>query len=572
MTTSLETEFVSYLFDLSTAWQDAISVIWPVLQLEHWRWDGQRPVSDPIKAPEHQTPTSGHVLGHAYEQWVHASNKHNAQGIFYTPTHILHTIFAHLPPHQEMPSLLDPACGCGAFLIEALHVLPSRGYALADVFEQLHGVDLDSTAIAQTRRGVVLSLLALSRERPPVPADVLRHVLAHQLICADALDLALWSHRQFDCIVGNPPYVLLQAQDNAAFESYARANYVCATYKVDLYPLFFERTLSWLAPGGWFALITPKTFLTNTHMVACRRMLTEQATIQTLIDMQYPVFPRASVDTVITMGYGSAPTPAHEINILHARDAEQITHHTTLAVSSIKRDASLRMNVHHQSWHADMMAQIASHTTALSSWCFAYFGVQTNHRPTYVSDVAHDPSWLPCVDGGDLLAFSQSSASAFVCTLPEAIKSGGRASVHQQQRIGVRQIGHVPIAGIIEAGTYSLNTVYNVCLHDFEPSRLYTLLGWLNSALIGWIWRTQHADAKRTFPKIKKAPLLALPAPVDGLELAPLVQQMWLCSYGAPAWHALKRQIDQAIFEALDIDASTQQRIWEEVEPWLASS
>ena len=246
MTTSLETEFVSYLSGLSVAWQDTLTVIWPALQMTHWRWDGQRPVSASIAHPTTQTPVDGHALGHAYERWVHAHNAQSAQGIFYTPKHILHTIFDHLPPYPKMPSLLDPACGCGAFLIEALHFLPQRGYPLADVLGQLHGVDLDPMAIVQARRGVVLSLLALSADGPPVAAEVLLEILVSQLICADALDLSLWSARQFDCVVGNPPYVLLRDQDNATFEAYAREHYACATYKVDLYPLFFERALSWL--------------------------------------------------------------------------------------------------------------------------------------------------------------------------------------------------------------------------------------------------------------------------------------------------------------------------------------
>ena len=83
--------------------------------------------------------------------------------------------------------------------------------------------------------------------------------------------------------------------------------------------------------------------------------------------------------------------------------------------------------------------------------------------------------------------------------------------MYEQERIGVRQIGRRPIATLIPAGWYSLNTIYNIFFTKPVEYRLEYILGLLCSELLGFYWEHHFFDQKRTFPKIKKAPLLSLP-------------------------------------------------------------
>ena len=64
------------------------------------------------------------------------------------------------------------------------------------------------------------------------------------------------------------------------------------------------------------------------------------------------------------------------------------------------------------------------------------------------------------------------------------------------------------------------------------------MLGLLSSNLLGWYWELRYFDQKKFFPKVKKAPLLALPVPTidfsdpDGVAnhdlMVELVQRMLL--------------------------------------------
>lgn len=99
-------------------------------------------------------------------------------------------------------------------------------------------------------------------------------------------------------------------------------------------------------------------------------------------------------------------------------------------------------------------------------------------------------------------------------TRPEAIKSGGKLSVYESERIGVRQIGRFPIASLLPGGWYSLNTIYNIYLTREVPFDLKFILGVLSSRMLQWYWELRFYDQKKTFPKIKKAHLLSIPIPV----------------------------------------------------------
>jgi hypothetical protein len=86
--------------------------------------------------------------------------------------------------------------------------------------------------------------------------------------------------------------------------------------------------------------------------------------------------------------------------------------------------------------------------------------------------------------------------------------------VHGQDRIGVRQIGEVPIATILPAGLLTLNTVYNIYFTRSTQYSLPFVQGLISSSLVQWYWKQTQFDQKKAFPKIKKAALLSIPVPL----------------------------------------------------------
>src|SRR5207244_5980608 len=117
----------------------------------------------------------------------------------------------------------------------------------------------------------------------------------------------------------------------------------------------------------------------------------------------------------------------------------------------------------------------------------------------------------PAIDGRNISRYALCPSSEFVDFRDAAIKSGGKEFVYEQPRVGVRQIGEVPIATILPAGLYSLNTIYNIFFIKPTQYDLRFILALLSAKLMQWYWKRCFFDQKETFPKIKKDALLAVP-------------------------------------------------------------
>ena len=316
----------------------------------------------------------------------------------------------------------------------------------------------------------------------------------------------------FDAVIGNPPYVLLQSLGLPEVFSYLSDKFESARYKIDTYHLFTEQAWRIANEGGFIGYITPNTFLRNKHAITLRALLLRQSEIKQLALFDYSVFDGASVDTsVILFKRSSKPLRNHQVII--ERFSSPIRKKIIGNVKQadwLKRD-DLNFDLPEVQRAASLLNKLHSHAVPLGEFATAYFGIQTHSRKKFVSKEPIDSSWKPALDGGNINRYSLNSPVEYVNTNPTAIKSGGKVFVYEQARIGVRQIGKRPIATLLPGGWYSLNTIYNIYFTKSVDFDIRFILGLIASNLFGWYWEIKFFDQKRTFPKIKKTPLLSLP-------------------------------------------------------------
>ena len=143
----------------------------------------------------------------------------------------------------------------------------------------------------------------------------------------------------------------------------------------------------------------------------------------------------------------------------------------------------------------------------------AYFGIQTYDRDKYVSEIKKTNDWKPVIDGKNIHNFLLDKPLEFVCFEKKAVKSGGNDNVYNTERICTRQIGETPIATIVPAGIYTLNTVYNLYFDKTTKYSIKYILGIMLSTCFKFYWKMKYFDEKKTFPKIKKDALLDMPIP-----------------------------------------------------------
>jgi hypothetical protein len=203
--------------------------------------------------------------------------------------------------------LLDPACGSGAFLIEAFDQLHAtyersndrlaelRGHrTLFDLDKRilennLYGVDLNEEAIEICR----LSLWIKTAERGKAltsldhPVRVGNSVVADPAVHPRGLDWQaafpeVFRQGGFDVVVGNPPYVRQELLSD--FKPYLQSQYASYHGMADLYVYFYELGLRMLKPGGLLSFIVTNKWMKSGYGEPLRRFFDEQAWIESVVD------------------------------------------------------------------------------------------------------------------------------------------------------------------------------------------------------------------------------------------------------------------------------------------------
>lgn len=191
---------------------------------------------------------------------------------------------------SSLPRLLDPACGTGVFLVQALALGLASGVGTpAQWLDALEGWDIQPHAVLATR--VQLLLLAQQALEPDdgggsAPTPEAPDSPGPRILCQDALAQDLEPHQRFPAVVGNPPWVgwetLAAAQRGPLLGLFQReglwvhqgAQRRLGAGKKDLSMLFLARALSaWLRPGGRLCFLLPYSLLASRAAEGLRRRL-----------------------------------------------------------------------------------------------------------------------------------------------------------------------------------------------------------------------------------------------------------------------------------------------------------
>ena len=203
--------------------------------------------------------------------------------------------------------LLDPACGSGAFLIEAFDQLHAtyeqsndrlaelRGHrTLFDLDRQilennLYGVDLNEEAIEICR----LSLWIKTAERGKAltsldhPIRVGNSVVDDASVHPKAFDWKaafpeVFERGGFDVVVGNPPYVRQEWLSD--YKPYLQSTYRAYHGMADLYVYFYELGLRMLKPGGLLSFIVTNKWMKAGYGEPLRRYFADAAWVESVVD------------------------------------------------------------------------------------------------------------------------------------------------------------------------------------------------------------------------------------------------------------------------------------------------
>jgi type I restriction-modification system DNA methylase subunit len=264
------------------------------------------------------------ILGHVYEDYL-SKEERKKLGEYYTPPEVVRYILDAVgyTSAEEIKGkkILDPSCGSGTFLVEAVRRLikslskkpykssvarpepDEASMILESVRNCIYGLDINIFACHITEMNLFFQTIDLyGAVKSKYKEEVFSGFNVFQ---TDSLmppkpkseDFSEWGksdsnnakgiagikRMKFDFVVGNPPYVRVQRLDKEQKEQYGKY-YRTPKANYDIYIIFIERGAKWLENSGKLGFITPDQYTLTNYGEKLRKFIAEKYKIEQFID------------------------------------------------------------------------------------------------------------------------------------------------------------------------------------------------------------------------------------------------------------------------------------------------
>ena len=214
--------------------------------------------------------------------------------------------------------ILDPACGSGAFLIEAFNQLHReydnangrlRDLGKASLFDpdesilkqNLYGVDLNEEAIEICRLSLWIKTAKHGHKLTSLDHTVR---VGNSIVNDPAFDPKAFDWEKafpevmaaggFDVVVGNPPYI--RQEWLAPYKPHWQQTFESFNSIADIYTYFFELGIKRLRPGGRLGFITSGSWVRGNFGSGLRGFLAKNARLESMVDFgEYQPFEDAEM-------------------------------------------------------------------------------------------------------------------------------------------------------------------------------------------------------------------------------------------------------------------------------------
>jgi type I restriction-modification system DNA methylase subunit len=430
--------------------------------------------------------------------------------------------------------ILDPSCGSGAFLTQALDFLTFEHRKIDELKASLLGgsivlSDIENTILERNIYGVDindeateiarLSLWLRTARRGRKLNNLNNNIKTGNSLINDALianeKAFIWQNEfrevfeqgGFDVIIGNPPY---GAQVSEIEKRYFDVNYTITQYNYDTYSFFFELCMKHLLkPSGILGFITPNTFMVLENGEKLRKLLFMENTAITLVET-LDAFSDAVVETMVSIFSRSIPSLDNRINILTKTKANidlpiENYNQNFLALKDILSSNKLITNYRASTNSFSLRKKIFSNSVPLTSIAKIITGVKPYQvgkgTPKQTRDIVNQKSftafekrsekWLPVIRGTQVLRYKLLNNNEFIyygvwLAEPRTI------DIFRGEKLFIRRTDDKLLVAYDDQDSISINSAHVLKIKNTDEHDYKTLMALLNSKLMKWVFQFEN--------------------------------------------------------------------------------
>ncbi|MCG9874723.1 MAG: N-6 DNA methylase [Leptospiraceae bacterium] len=392
-------------------------------------------------------------LSDYYERTLSNSYR-NQEGIYYTPSNIIQDMFKGITFHNDQ-TFLDPCCGTGNFLIEAIRngVHPKN----------IYGFDTDPNAV----------MIARERIKHLFGYDSTNIKVGNFLEIYRKLEL---QNDFFDFVFTNPPWgkKILKSEK----EYYSKL--LNCGKSIDTTSLFLSASLKVLNSNGLLGFLIQEAFF-NISTFENIRMISLEKTIPRIIDYDRPFKGLLTKAQAIILK--NKPSRDDSLTLCETRNKQHIRHQ-----SSFFKNPKKILNFWTTSEESEIISQIFSknHVTLENNANWA-LGIVTGNNEKYCS-TEQLPGYLPVYKGSDISKNKIKDPSTFIPPSFDLFQQVAPLEIYlSKEKLIYKFISNKLCFFHDDKQRYILNSA-NILIPNINVISCKDLSSLLNSEIMNWLF------------------------------------------------------------------------------------
>lgn len=458
------------------------------------------------------------TLGYLYLS-LRGLKERKTSGSYYTPPWLAKQLVEkHLPILKDEPTVFDPSCGTGMFLLQLPENLP-----LHNIF----GNDIDSVSVSLAR-------INLSLKYQVTTLKEIR-TIQNNLFVSDFLSNQSGS---YDIILGNPPWgAKLDANEKKNYQQH----FSCAAgSSIEIYDLFIEQSLRLLAPNGTLSFVLPEAVLTVKNHTPVRKLLLQHTFVRS-VEYLGEVFEQVHCPSIILTVSNDSFQPFFKNVLVILSDGSEFTTQVERIVSSDLFAFSLNDAEY---LLLQKILSCPNHTTLVDRSVFA-LGIVTGNNTDTLS-AAPAPGLEPIIKGNDISKFHIGTARHYIKFQSDKLQQTAPEELYRApEKLFYRFINKQLTFAYDTTGLLSLNSC-NIVIPQIPGLSVKYVMAVLNSSVAQFVFEKKFHSVK-----VLRSHLEQIPIPVTDTstqeEIVALVDRLTVHKEDSPEYIKTFSFLDEKI-------------------------